>query len=295
VGTSTAPNAVVEVSGGEFSYTNSSSTYQIDIIGQNSRFSLLNGARADISNAFVQVGTSSTSFTNALFEMRGGSVLSQVQPSSIDKRYYTRGIGARFVVDASTIDANGLFVCTGQNSANSLSNRLDFVNGSVVNLRRIVVGDFGYHCSMDVDDSSVSLSNLGLGYSAKDQTDLHTVLRVRGANSKIRITNEMQPRNDTTLEFTIPAEGFLNQPVISCKSMETSLLTTPSLVVKRSAHHIDGGRIVLIKTNNVDIDMDAVRSHFAVSLPDGCDLDLSNPREIAVYVPSRRGTIISFK
>ena len=67
-------------------------------------------------------------------------MLSQAQPSSIDKRYYTRGIGARFVVDASTIDANGLFVCTGQNSANSLSNRLDFVNGSVVNLRRIVVG-----------------------------------------------------------------------------------------------------------------------------------------------------------
>ena len=103
----------------------------------------------------------------------------------------------------------------------------------------------------------------------------------------------MQPRNNTTLEFTISAEGFLNQPVISCKSMETSLLTTPSLVVKRSAHHIDGGRIVLIKTNNVDIDMDAVRAHFAVSLPDG--LDLSNPREIAVYVPSRKGTIISFK
>ena len=58
---------------------------------------------------------------------------------------------------------------------------------------------------------------------------------------------------------------------------------------------IDGGRIVLVKANNVDIDMDAVRSRFAFSLPEGCTLDLSNPREIAVNVPSRRGTIISFK
>ena len=47
--------------------------------------------------------------------------------------------------------------------------------------------------------------------------------------------------------------------------------------------------------NNVDIDMDAVRSRFAFSLPEGCTLDLSNPREIAVNVPSRRGTVISFK
>ncbi|MBP5211540.1 MAG: hypothetical protein J6Z30_01660, partial [Pyramidobacter sp.] len=79
---------------------------------------------------------------------------------------------------------------------------------------------------------------------------------------------------------------------ISCKSMETSLLTTPSLVVKRSAHHIDGGRIVLIKANNTDIDMDAIRSHFTVTLPEDCALDLSNSREIAVKVPSRRGTRI---
>ena len=47
--------------------------------------------------------------------------------------------------------------------------------------------------------------------------------------------------------------------------------------------------------NNVDIDMDAVRSRFAFSLPEGCTLDLSNPREIAVNVPSRRGTVFSFK
>ena len=47
--------------------------------------------------------------------------------------------------------------------------------------------------------------------------------------------------------------------------------------------------------NSVDIDMDAVRSRFAFSLPEGCTLDLSNPREIAVNVPSRRGTVISFK
>ena len=124
---------------------------------------------------------------------------------------------------------------------------------------------------------------------------VHSTTQLGKLYSKIRIVNEFQPRNDTTLEFTIPAEGFLNQPVISCKSMETSLFTTPSLVVKRSAHHIDGGRIVLIKANNTDIDMDAIRSHFTFTLPEGCTLDLSNAREIAIHVPSRRGTIISFK
>ena len=293
--TSGAENSVFEVVGGVFTCTNTAAKNYINIVGNGGRFSLLDGAVASLSNTFVQVGAQNSPSTNALFEMRGGSRLEQVQPSTIDHRYFTRGVGSRFVVDASTIDTPGLFLCTGQASENSVSNRLEIVNGAVVNLRRIVVGDNGAYCSLDLDDSTLSLSNLGLGYTGGDSIDLHTTLRVRGANSKITIVNEFMPRNDTALEFTIPAEGFLNQPVITCKEIETAKMTSPSLVVKRDAHHIDGGRIVLIKANNTDIDMETLRAKLAVTLPEGCALDLSNPREIAVRVPSRRGTRIFLK
>lgn len=295
IGATSSTNSVFEVRGGTFVCTNSAAAKYINIVGADARFSLLDGAKAYISNAFVNVGSSNTGFINSLFEMRGGSYLSQAVLTTDQNRYYTCGRGSRFVVDGSTLDAPGLFVCTGKAQTNASSNRLEIVNGAVVNLERIVVGDFGPYCSMDLDDSTLSLGKLHFGYSGKDTENRHAVLRVRGANAKITASSDFILRNDTALEFEIPATGFRNNPIISCKSVETSYMTTPSLAVKRDRRFFDGGRFVLVKATNTDIDMETLRNRLSVTLPEGCTLDLSNAREIAVRVPSRRGLRISLK
>lgn len=290
VGSESSADNVFAVAGGVFACTNTRESVDCYMKGAHGRMVFSDGACATVSNVFLRMNAPYTRF-----ELSGGSFFSQAKFATEDKRYYINGPYAAFDVSDSTLEAPGLFISMGAN-ANDVSNTVSFVQGAQVTLHRIVVGDNAADNRLVVDDAALALKGtLCFGYSQKTSKNLHASLRVSGAQAKITVENELMPRNDTAFTFAVPKEGFAHNPVLTCGKFEIENATSPSLTVTRHPGHLDAARIVLFKTKKANIDHEAFRARYTVNLPAGCSLDLSVADEIAVKLPSRRGSVISVR
>lgn len=283
-------DTVCEFIDGVFAATNTSPAQSITLEGKNSRLSFLNGSYAAFTNVAFYANANAI---NSLIEIRGGSTYKSPFVDT-NTRSSLAGVNSKLVVDASTFEGND-FICTGAGTA-AVSNKIEFVNGSYVNMFRIVVGDQAPYCSLDVNDSQLHLNGtLGFGYSAKGTKDLHTSFNITGARANVYVANELMPFNNTSINITVPEEGFVNQPVINCGWFILSDTTTPSLKIERSKKHLDKDRIVLLKARKANFDSQEFLARYSVSLPEGASLDLSDPSQIVLVLPSLRGTMIYLK
>jgi hypothetical protein len=149
---------------------------------------------------------------------------------------------------------------------------------------------------LDVDDSKLHITaTMGFGYSAKGTKDLHSSFNITGARANVYVENEFMPLNNTSIKIIVPEEGFVNQPVINCGWFILSDTTTPSLKIERSKKHLDKDRIVLLKARKANFDVQDFLARYSISLPEGASLDLSDPSQIVLVLPSLRGTMIYLK
>lgn len=290
VGKPSDVDTVCEFIGGVFAATNTSPAQSITLEGKNSRLSFLNGSYAAFTNVAFYANANAI---NSLIEIRGGSTYKSPFADNNTRSTFA-GVNSKLVVDASTFEGNDFF-CTGAGTA-AVSNKIEFINGSYVKMFRIVVGDQAPYCSLDVDDSKLHITGtMGFGYSAKGTKDLHSSFNITGARANVYVENEFMPLNNTSIKITVPEEGFVNQPVINCGWFILSDTTTPSLKIERSKKHLDKDRIVLLKARKANFDSQDFLARYSISLPEGASLDLSDPSQIVLVLPSLRGTMIYLK
>jgi hypothetical protein len=290
VGKPSDVDTVCEFIGGVFAATNTSPAQSITLEGKNSRLSFLNGSYAAFTNVAFYANANAI---NSLIEIRGGSTYKSPFVDTNTRSTFA-GVNSKLVVDASTFEGNDFF-CTGAGTA-AVSNKIEFINGANVKMFRIVVGDQAPYCSLDVDDSKLHITaTMGFGYSAKGTKDLHSSFNITGARANVYVENEFMPLNNTSIKITVPEEGFVNQPVINCGWFILSDTTTPSLKIERSKEHFDKDRIVLLKARKANFDVQDFLARYSISLPEGASLDLSDPSQIVLVLPSLRGTMIYLK
>ena len=175
------------------------------------------------------------------------------------------------------------------------------VNGSNVEVGRLIVSDKTPNCSLVVSNSSVNVTwgTFDVAYSAFDpaagslpSVPTNVLVRIGGTNTSIRVFSQFRLTNDATLEFGIPAMQPMASPVIRCQAFNTTNRTferKPTLRVTLDAEQRIGQRVTLIETTN-DI-TDANWNNLAIDVPEGVTIT-REAKKIVATVSSTLGTML---
>ena len=210
------------------------------------------------------------------------------------------GRNSGFICDAGTLDMPKWYLIIGGylGSSNAWGR---IVNGSNVEVGRLIVSDKTPNCSLVVSNSSVNVTwgTFDVAYSAFDpaaaslpSVPTNVLVRIGGTNTSIRVFSQFRLTNDATLEFGIPTMQPMASPVIRCQAFNTTNRTferKPTLRVTLDAEQRIGQHVTLIETTN-DI-TDANWNNLVIDVPEGVTIT-REAKKIVATVASTLGTML---
>ena len=258
--------------------------------------------RSDLRNLLVggENGSSvATSYGNLLAVTNGG-VLSLCATQNESRVWIgAHGRNSGLICDAGTLDMPKWYlIIGGYLSASNAWGRI--VNGSNVEVGRLIVSDKTPNCSLVVSNSTINITwgSFDVAYSAADlaasvpSMPTNVLVRIGGTNTSIRVFSQFRLTNDATLEFGIPAMQPMASPVIRCQAFNTTNRTferKPTLRVTLDAEQRIGQRVTLIETTN-DI-TDANWNNLVIDVPEGVTIT-REAKKIVATVRSTLGTML---
>jgi hypothetical protein len=172
-------------------------------------------------------------------------------------------------------------------ASGSSGNRLEILNGSSVDVYRLIVGD-------QSDDSKLILSNASLrviGFRCQLSPNAgHTGndFIISGAASRF-VASELQMGGDSKLVFNIPTDGFDSVPVELSYDI-TKIRESPEIVVNPPRRVRNGGWHTLMRIS-ASRDIASSLANFTITKPENVEV-LCDGNEFKVRYPSNNGTLI---
>jgi len=276
--------------GGVFSTTGS---VTVGSQGSSNVVSIVDGGVLSITNSNMTIGSAATAAGNVVTVSNGGEL--RMSETAGTARIIYVGLSGddnvlRFdnggLVRGS--DSEKVNICLG-GAAGSIGNRLEILNGSSVDVYRLIVGD-------QSDDSKLILSNASLrviGFRCQLSPNAgHTGndFIISGAASRF-VASELQMGGDSKLVFNIPTDGFDSVPVELGDNIYRTNSESPEIVVNppRSVHN--GGWHTLIRIGAGKSIESSLVGKFAITKPERVEV-LYDGNEFKVRYPSNNGTLI---
>ena len=179
-------------------------------------------------------------------------------------------------------------VAIGGVSASAANCSLSCVNGALVDVRRIVVGDQAPNCVLAVTNATVNIeSTLNIGYHAGAQNS--TVI-LAGTNATVVVGGGVTLEQTSKLIYSFPVKGEISSPVIRCASLTTG--NTPSIKVEVERGRRNRRSVTLLKADNAINDTTYNRISF--DLPPGVSIERTD-NEIIAHIHSAGGTIFTIR
>ena len=294
---------------GVFNVTNNSSGSRVGVgmTSASNRLVVANGGHlsflSDLRNLHVggENGTTAATAYGNLLAVTNGGVLSLCATQNESRVWIgAHGRNSGFICDAGTLDMPKWYLIIGGylGSSNAWGR---IVNGSNVEVGRLIVSDKTPNCSLVVSNSSVNVTwgTFDVAYSAFDpdaaslpSVPTNVLVRIGGTNTSIRVFSQFRLTNDATLEFGIPTMQPMASPVIRCQAFNTTNRTferKPTLRVTLDAEQRIGQRVTLIETTN-DI-TDANWNNLVIDVPEGVTIT-REAKKIVATVASTLGTML---
>jgi hypothetical protein len=258
--------------------------------------------RSDMRNLHVggENGSSAATAYGNLLAVTNGGVLSLCATQNESRVWIgANGRNSGLICDAGTLDMPKWYlIIGGYLSASNAWGRI--VNGSKVEVGRLIVSDKTPNSSLVVSNSTINITwgSFDVAYSAADlaasvpSMPTNVLVRIGGTNTSICTGYVFRLTNDATLEFGIPAMQPMASPVIRCQSFDTTNRTferKPTLRVTLDNEQRIGQRVTLIETTN-DI-TDANWNNLNIEVPEGVTIT-REAKKIVATVSSTLGTML---
>ena len=171
------------------------------------------------------------------------------------------------------------------------------VNGGLVDVERIVVGDCAPNCALAVTNATVKISTtLDVGYSDFSATSCpsNCAVLISGTNASIAVGSSFRFRRNSRIEYTFPADKAIASPVIKCDRLDTTYGDGLSVVVRVERGRSRRSRSVeLIRTTGTAIG-DTTYNRLSFDLPEGVTIERQS-NAIVAHIAANKGIVVSFK
>lgn len=171
------------------------------------------------------------------------------------------------------------------------------VNGGLIEVMRVVVGDHAPNCTFLVSDSTVNASgSFDVGYAVDDTScATNATVILEGNSAKVRIGGAMRIRHNSKLVYRIPLKGDVVTPVVSCRSLETDYGDGLKIVVELEKGRRSHRSVTLLETTAARCPIDDVTyNRFSFELPPGVRIERTTHAIIAHISPAG-GTIFTIR
>ena len=171
------------------------------------------------------------------------------------------------------------------------------VNGGLIDVERIVVGDMAPNCVLAVTNSAVKISTtLDVGYSNVSATSCpsNCAILVSGTNASIEVGSSFRFRRNSRIAYAFPANGAIASPVIRCATLDTTNGDGLSISVRVGKGLSRRSRTVeLIRTTDADIG-DTTYGRLSFDVPEGVTIERQG-NAIVARLAATAGMTISFR
>jgi len=263
----------------------------IGLRGASNVLEVANGGRMTVSGPTLNVGLYEDAHgCGVLVRSKATLELARTEWANVGRR----GRGTWMRIDDATVDATNIHrICVG-GSASASNATLAVMNGGVLSVPRIVVGDGACGCSLVVSNATVEVTDgpegcsypgwLQLGYGT---TGVDAQCVIAGRDARLRCLSGIQLKNaGTALVFDMPAGGYADTPI---RTGELKAATDGTTIRVRIREEYDwrGQDVPLVE---LDVGKTFSLSSFATDLPDGVRLLVRGNRLIARM--GRRGCAV---
>lgn len=251
------------------------------------------GATLALTNTGMSVGYSSTSVRNRMVVSDGGKLCVR-QTTGANSDLYVGQSGCNNVLRFD----NGVLARGGDGesvrlilgfSAGANGNRLEVLNGSSVDVSRLIVGDQG-------NDSKLILSNAVLRVKGDNRCQIsanagHTGNDFIISGPAARFTaGQIEIGGNSKIVFNIPKEGFNDVPVQLDNTIFRANNETPEIVVNPPEGFRKGGWHTLMRVGDAYNLVDCLNG-FVVTAPEGVQVSVEKT-ELKVKYSSNAGLML---
>ena len=275
--------------GGVFSTTGS---VTVGSQGSSNVVSIVDGGVLSITNSNMTIGSAATAAGNVVTVSNGGE-LRMSETAGTARIIY---VGLSGDDNVLRFDNGGLVRGSDSEKVNiylggasgSSGNRLEILNGSSVDVYRLIVGD-------QSDDSKLILSNASLrviGFRCQLSPNAgHTGndFIISGAASRF-VASELHMGGDSKLVFNIPTDGFDSVPVELSDNVYRTNSESPEIVINPPRRVHNGGWHTLMRIS-ASRDIASSLANFTITKPENVEV-LCDGNEFKVRYPSNNGTLI---